>query len=179
MKLHYCYILITFLASCNDSTIQVGENTFVHKNKVYKLIDNDIIKLADLESKDSIKPQVKEFGDASLSFVKNGATAQLTGLYRANNLYYKLKLSGINDLREKYQNGSFEIEFQDEYGFVINNAIIMSNQMVGQVGSDGVIRYYEYNGKTELSPIIFQAIKNYSVSSTVKMKEASRYGYSY
>ena len=165
----YLAFITIFLIGCaNDKATQVGENTFVYNNKVYKLIDNQLTKIADLQSKDSSKPQPKQFGSASISYLKEGATAEIIGLYRGNFLYFKMRILGLNDLKENYLPGRFTIEFTDEFGFVLNSILIDASDLVGTIGDDGKIEDFEYNGKTELSPNIFNVIKSFSVNSTIK-----------
>lgn len=76
-------LLIIFLIGCNsDKTTQIGENAFVSKSKVYKLIDNELVQVADLDSKnirklEILKPQIKTIGNSSLSFIKEGLLQNL------------------------------------------------------------------------------------------------------
>ena len=58
----YCFILlfyITFISSCKNGATQVGENTFVYENVVYRIVDNELTKIGDLSSKDTAKPVPK------------------------------------------------------------------------------------------------------------------------
>lgn len=179
MRILYCLlVVIIFFTGCDDDkAVQVGENTFVYNGNVYKLIDNELTRLSEIESSDSIKPKLREFGNASISFVKEGASAQINGLYRGNYFYFKLRILGLNDLREKYAMGQFIIEFTDEYGYVLHSTPILVSDLIGIIGDNSKIQYYEYNGKTEMNPNIFNVIKTFSVSSTVKAKGKNSYGY--
>jgi len=171
-------IIFSLFESCgNDKASQIGENTFVYKSKVYKLIDNELTQIADLDEKgirkfEILKPQRKTLGVTSLSYVKIGATGRVDALYRGNYLYFKLYLEGINDLKENYLPGRFTIEFADEYGFIIHSTEILTSDLIGYVGDEKKIDHYEYNGKTEMSTDINAAIKTYSISSTVKAKNS-------
>ena len=61
MKFLIVIIMIVSMIGCADKTIQVGENIFVHNDRLYKVVDNELIKIADIDSKDSIKPQLQDF----------------------------------------------------------------------------------------------------------------------
>lgn len=172
MKTILTLIVMAILTSCNDDrTTQVGEGTFVHGNKVYKLVDNELTQIADLDSKDTSKPQRKAFGNISISYVKAGASADLNVLYRAGILYFKLNLKGINDLKDNYSYGEFTIQFSDEFGFILQTTPVQINELIGMVGEDNKIQGFEYNGKTPMTSTIYNAIKMFSVSSTVKAKK--------
>ena len=168
------FLAAMFTSCSNLETTQVGENTFVYKTKVYKIVDNEVTIIGDLKS-DSIRkfqvhqPVKREFGESSLSFVKEGATATLDALYRGNFLYFNLFILDFNDLRTNYTSGEFTIQFADEYGFIIHTTEIPTNQLTGMIGNDNeTIVAFTYNGKTEMSSDIYKAIKRYSVSSSVK-----------
>lgn len=167
---------IVFLFSCkNHDSTQISDKTFIYKNKIYKIVDNELLELASLDSKnirkfEVLKPKQKSLGTASLSFVKENAFAKLDALYRGNILYYKFNLTGFNDLKDNYYPGKFTIDFEDEYGFIINSIEILTSDLTGLIGSDGSVESYMYNGKTEMSTDINSEIKKFSVSSNVKLK---------
>ena len=176
-----CGIALLIIFFCFDSnrTTQIGDNTFVYKTKVYKIVDNEITVIGDLKS-DSIRkfqvqqPIKKEFGKGDLTYVKQGAYATLDALYRGNTLYFNLHIFGINDLKDNYAPGQFTIRFIDEFDFIIHSTEVPTNELTGLIGDDNkTIEAFRYNGKTEMSSDIYKAIKSYSVSSTVKVK--SRY----
>jgi hypothetical protein len=175
-----CLLLLSLLFSSCDRDIQVGENTFVHKEKIYKIIDNELREIGDLSAREIkkfevSKPKQKDFGNSSLSFVKPGASTTLKALYRGNYLYYSLRVYGINDLRDNYSSGALTIEFVDEFGFIMHATEIRTNDLVAMVGDDGKTDSFVYNGKTEMSTEINSAIKSYSVIASFKRK--SYYGY--
>ncbi|MFA6245602.1 MAG: hypothetical protein WC615_01595 [Mucilaginibacter sp.] len=167
------------LGSCT-SDIQIGENTFVHKDKIYKIIDNELREIGDLSAKEIkrfevSKPKQKDLGSSSLSFVKSGASTSLKALYRGNYLYYTLTLAGINDLRDSYNAGTLTIEFIDEYGFIMHSTQIPTGELIGMLGEDGKYSGFVYHGKTEMSTEINAAIKSYDVTASIKRK--SYFGY--
>lgn len=174
--------LTILLCSCsNSNTTQIAENTFVYKSKVFKLVDNELTEVANLDDKairkfEILKPTKKDFGTYDLSYVKKGVTSELNGLYRGNTLYFKLSIFGINDLKENYAPGAFTIHFADEFGFILHSTEIPTNELTGLVDGNHTISSFEYNGKTEMSTDINNAIKHFSVSSTVKEK-SNKYGY--
>ena len=110
-------ILFALLASCDlpdKNTVRIGENTFIHNEIVYRIIDNEITELGTLKSDTITKsmvlsPRLKNYGSNSLDFVKIGAHTQLTAVYRGDILYFNFRLSGLNDLREKYRDGHLTI----------------------------------------------------------------------
>jgi len=169
------FYLITFSGCKSDGARQVGDNTFVFQGKVYKVIDNEVVEMADLNNEkirkfEIMKPQQKTLGTADLSFVKAGATGKIDALYRGNYLYYKLDLEGINDLRDNYSTGRFTIQFLDQFGFIIHSAEIMTSDLTAEIGSYKQIERFEYLGKTEMSTEVNSAISTCSISSTVKLK---------
>lgn len=182
LTLSLCGCLTILFCSCsNSNTTQIAENTFVYKSKVFKLVDNELTEVANLDAKEIrkfevLKPTKKDFGNCDLSFVKAGVTAKLNGLYRGNTLYFKLSLFGINDLKETYAPGTFIIHFADEFGFILHTTEIPTNELTALVDDNHTISYFEYNGKTEMSTDINNAIKDFSVSSTVKVK-SNNYGF--
>lgn len=158
------------ISACGGKeTTQIAENTFVHQGKVYKIVGNELTELADLSSEIEVhKPTIKNFGSASISFVKAGATTELKTLYRGNILYFKLNIIGINDLRENYSAGVFTVSFKDEFDFILHQTSIPLSELTAIVDENKQIKYYEYSGKTEMSEEINKAIKSYDVSSSVK-----------
>lgn len=167
-------LLTGLISGCGvKETTQIAENTFVYKEKVYKIVDNELAMIGDLKS-DSIrkfeilKPTQKDLGSADISFVKAGASTKLDALYRGNILYFKLFIIGINDLRDNYSTGMFTINFKDEFDFILHKTEISTNELTRVLDENNNINYFEYNGKTEMSTEINKSIKSYSVSSSVK-----------
>jgi hypothetical protein len=158
-----------------EGTVPIGEGTFVYKAKVYKILNNELRQIADLESSqirklEISKPSLKDLGEASLDFVKKGASVEVKSIYRGNFLYFRLRFEGINDLRENYLPGQFTLDFLDDFHFVINTVEIPTVEIVRVFASDGSTDSYEYNGKIELNTEAEEAISNCSMSSTVKLK---------
>jgi hypothetical protein len=172
-------IISTFCISigCKEQgdITNLGEKTFIYKTKIYQLIDNELIQIADL-SKDDIRvhnlndPEIKNLDSSSLSFVKKGAYARLNVLYRGNFLYYKLLVEGINDLRENYYPGELTISLRDEYGFILHSTEIQSKDMVAVLDDSNSIDHFEFNGKTEINAIINSAISSFGASTTITRK---------
>jgi hypothetical protein len=182
MKLfNLAYLAIpAFLFSSCTGDIRIGENTFIHKDKIYKVIDNELREIGDLSAKEIkkfgvSKPRQKDFGASSLSFIKSGASTSLKALYRGNFLYYSLTLEGINDLNDSYNSGTLTIEFIDEYGFIMHSTEIPTSELIGMLGADNKPHAFVYHGKTEMSTEINAAIKSYDVSASIRKK--SFYGY--
>lgn len=174
MKLYtFLLIALMFLASSCSNDVQIGDNTFVHKGKIYKVIDNELREIGDLSAKEIrkfevSKPQQKDFGSSSLSFVKPGTYTTLKALYRGNFLYYSLKVEGINDMRDSYGSGTLTIEFVDEFGFIMHSTAVPTGELVAMLGEDGKPHAFVYNGKTEMSTEINAAIKSYEVAAALK-----------
>ncbi|MGN8072616.1 hypothetical protein [Mucilaginibacter sp. 22184] len=172
---------ILLLASCAGRDTQIAENTFIHGHKIYKVIDNELREIGDLAARDIkkfevSKPKQRDLGVSTLSFVKPGASTSLKALYRGNFLYYNLRVSELNDLRENYSlNGTLTIQFIDEFGFILHSTQIPVMELVGVVNDNNKVEYLMYNGKTEMSTEINAAIKTYSVAASVKRK--SLYGF--
>jgi len=163
------------LFSCANNNTQIAENTFIHNDKVYKIIDNELREIGDLSARDIkkfevLKPKQRDLGEYSLAFVKQGASANLKTLYRGNYLYFSLKLYGLNDLQENFRVGALSIQFRDEYGFILHSAGISANDLVKVVNDQGAVEYYVYNGKTEMSTDINSAINSYDVSSSIVLR---------
>jgi hypothetical protein len=181
-KRHIITLLIPFFIGCNgDSNVNVrkavaiGENTFVYNGKLYKLSNNELLQISNLDSShirklEISKPSLKDLGEASLNYIKKDASVKIASVYRGNYLYFRLLLHGINDLMEDYYPGKFTVEFLDEYGFVINSVDFLTSELVGNMGEDGAIHAFEYNGKMEINIEAEAAISKCSVSSTVKLK---------
>lgn len=180
-KLTLIFALLTLvLTSCADKNTQIAENTFIHKDKIYKMIDNELREIGDLNAKEIkkfeiSKPKQRDLGLASLSFVKKGAYTTLKALYRGNYLYYTLKVKELNDLRDNYQPGRITVEFIDEFGFILHSTEIPVSDLTAVVGEDGRPTEFVYNGKTEMSTEINIAIKSYDVTAGIRRK--SFYGY--
>jgi len=178
---------ITFLAlslllfnSCSNSNTQIGENTFIHDHKIYKIIDNELREIGDLNATDIkkfevSKPSQRDLGTKSVGQIKKGASASLKALYRGNFLYYTLRINDLNDLRENYKDGDLNIVFIDQYGFVLHSTTINAHDLIGELGSNGGVTSFFYNGKTEMSIEINSAIKDFEITSSIKPK--SRYEY--
>jgi len=165
--------VITIFSSCNSTpTTMVADNTFVHGSKVYKIIDNEIRELGDLNS-DTIKKfqvfkaKTRDFGTQNLTFVKPGAKIALKVLYRGNYLYYSITLLGFNDIKSNYSTGQFTLNFLDDYGFILHSIDIPLNDLVGSVDNNNKIQFYQCTGKTEMSTDINSAIKTYEVNSSI------------
>lgn len=164
---------ISILISCSDKgteTTQIGENTFVHHEKVYRIIDNEITELGNLKS-DSISkstvlnPKHKNYGSIDLDYVKRGASTDLTAVYRGDVLYFKMNLEGMNDLRKEYNGGGLSINFLDKYGFQIHSSTVEMNELIRIVEDNNITIRFEYNGKTNMSSEVYRAISDYSISS--------------
>ena len=180
-KCYWAYLaaLVFALNSCTGDT-QIGKNTFVHQNKIYKIIDNELREIGDLSAKDIkrfevSKPKQKDLGSSTLNFVKPGATTTLKALYRGNYLYYSLTLDGLDDLRDNYRPGTLTIEFIDEYGFIMHSTELPTGELIGLLGSYGKYSGFVYHGKTEMSTEINTAIRSYDVTASIRKK--SIYGY--
>jgi hypothetical protein len=175
------FLLLLYLTGCqNDKATQIAENTFIYKTKVYKLIDNELTEVAELDTKrirkfEILKPQTKSLGTIALSYVKSGASARLEALYRGNYLYFKLYIEGLNDLKENYSPGKFTIEFVDEFGFFLHSTEVPTGDLVGMIGGDNKIDHFEFNGKTEMSTEINSSIKTFSVSAAINKNGKSNF----
>jgi hypothetical protein len=177
-----CLIAVLALSSssCANNNTQIAENTFVHGNKIYKIIDNELREIGDLGSNDIkkfevSKPKQRDLGTSSLSFIKKDASTSLKALYRGSFLYYSLEVDGLNDLRENYDTGQFTIEFVDEFGFILHSTTIPTNEIVRIVDDNGNVHHLIYNGKTEMSTEINSAIKGYSVTASLRHKSIYSY----
>ncbi len=165
--------MLALTASCSGNDTQIAENTFVHGHKIYKMIDNELREVGDLNASEIKKfevsqPKQRDLGTSDLSFVKPGASTSLKALYRGNYLYYSLQVNGINDLRDSYLPGRFTLEFVDEYGFILHAIEIPVTDLVGMVDDSGKPESFIYNGKTEMSTEINAAIKKYEVTASIK-----------
>lgn len=163
-------LLIGLITSCgNKETTQIAENTFVHNEKVYKIVGNELSQIGDLSSEFEIsKPTKKDLGVADISYIQKGATTKLSTLSRGNFLYFKLYIIGINDLTENYSNGVITINFKDEFDFILHQAEIPANELTRVMDGNSKVSYFEYNGKTEMSTEINKSIKSYDISSSVR-----------
>ena len=168
LKIITITLLLVLISACGSKeTTQIAENTFVHNEKVYKIVGNEVSQIGDL-SKDiePNKPTKKNLGTASLSYIKASATTKLVALYRGNTLYFKLNIIGLNDLRN-YNSGVFTVDFKDEFNFILHQTVIPTNELTSVLDDNNQISYFEYNGKTEMSSEINKVIKNYSIGSNV------------
>lgn len=175
-KLILSLLLITLFTSCGDmktDTIQIGENTFLRKEKVYRIIDNQITELGDFKT-DSItkssvlNPKLKNYGENALDYIRKGVSSKLTAIYRGDILYFKMNIEGLNNLRDKYYGGGLSINFLDEYGFQIHITPIEMNELIMIVDNDNKPVKFEYNGKTQMSSEVYKAISTYSVTSSLR-----------
>jgi hypothetical protein len=165
--------MLALTASCSSNDTQIAENTFIHGHKIYKMIDNELREVGDLNASEIKKfevsqPKQRDLGTSDLSFVKPGASTSLKALYRGNYLYYSLQINGINELRDNYLPGRLTLEFADEFGFILHAIEIPTSDLVGMVGESGKPESFTYNGKTEMSTEINTAIKKYSVTASIK-----------
>jgi hypothetical protein len=175
-------IILGFLTGCKrdsepatEKAIPIGEGTFVYKERVYKLLNNEVLQIGDLKSTAIRKfeistPKLKYLGRATIDFVKKEASVDVNSVYRGNYLYFMLRFDGINDLRDNYLPGSFTVEFLDEFGFMIYSVNIPTSDIIRTVGADGTTDHFEYNGKIELSIEAETAISRCSMESTVRRK---------
>jgi hypothetical protein len=164
----------TLFFSCHrpNNTTQIGDNTFVHNDKIYRIIDNQIREIGDLNASDIkkfevLKPVQRDLGTHPISQLKIGASVSLKALYRGNFLYYGLRINNLNDLRENYNDGDLNIVFVDEYGFEMHSTTIDAHDLTGDLGENGVINYLYYNGKTEMSTDINSAIKDFQITTRI------------
>ena len=177
MKFHLALLPVVALSfsSCMNEPVHIADNTFLYKSKVYAMIDNELVELADVNA-DKVrkfqvtKPQRRSLGESSIDFVKENATVQVEALYRGNILYFKAEWKGIDDMRDNYYPGSYTIDFVDEYGFILHSVNIPTSELVARVNSDREVTGFEFNGKTEMSTDINAAIKGFDVNSSVKRK---------
>jgi hypothetical protein len=175
IKVLFAISIIVGLSSCQNKTTQIADNTFVYNDKIFKLIDNELTQMGDLNSKnirkfEVLKPQEKNLGTQTLSYISRSAVAKVDALYRGNFLYFKLYIEGINDLKERYYPGKFTLKFVDEYGFLLHSTELLTSDLIGMINDDGKVDHFEFLGKTEMSTEINKAIKTFTVSSTVKEK---------
>lgn len=174
------FVLSSTMLSCSNNNTQIAENTFIHKEKIYKIIDNELREIGDLNASDIkkfevLKPKQRDMGTSTLEFVKPGALTQLKTLYRGNYLYYSLKVTGLNDLRENYTPGALTIQFLDEYGFILHSTDVPVTELVKDINDQGKVEFFEYNGKTEMSTDISSAIKSFTVNASIQQR--AKYGY--
>lgn len=163
-------IATTLLSACSSKDTQIADNTFIRGDKIYKVIDNELREVADIDGKvkkfEALKPKQRDFGRFDMSFVKVDAYTTLKALYRGNLLYYNLKVFGINNMNTSY-NSHITIEFLDEYGFILHKVEVAKAELTSIVDNDGNRLYYLYSGKTEMSTDINSAISTYNVSAAL------------
>lgn len=173
------YIVIVFLVfaicGCRHDTIHIGDNTFVHNEKVYRVIDNQITDLGTLDVDSIVKSRVvnsvlRDFGRYEMDHVRKAAYSELRAVYRGDVLYFKIGIYGLNDLRERYAGGALILNLQDQYGFQIHTFVVQTTELTRIVGDNNKTLYYEYNGKTQMSSEVNQAISRYSVASSLREK---------
>jgi hypothetical protein len=172
-NLTWLSFLMIAITSCSSNYTQIGENTFIHDNKVYRVIGNDVKEVGDMSSSDiqklsSVKPQLISLKDYTLDFIKRGAYSNIKALSRNGNLYYTFKLYGINDLSDNYLPGRLTVDFIDEYGFVLYSAAISTTEMTKNLDDAGNTSFYSYTGKVDISEAVTSAIKTYRVSSSLQ-----------
>jgi hypothetical protein len=190
MKLNIFFTLLAIMIGCtccrdndelrNDVSknkpVPIGDNSFVFNEKIYRIINNELLQIGDLNDT-SIRrlkissSELKNLGTSSLSFIKEGSTTKITSVYRGNYLYFKLALFGLNDLRDNFSPGNFTIEFMDSYDFTIYSSIISTSEMIRIIDSDGKTDHFEYNGKIEISMDAQAAITTYNISSSVRPRK--------
>jgi hypothetical protein len=163
------------LAGCTATPVQVGENTFVSGDIVYRIIDNQITELGSLSSDSIPKSQVlnatlRNYDQYALDYVKPGAFTELIGVYRGDVLYFNLTVKGLNDLREKYRSGALNLNFIDEFGFEISSVSVSVNELIRILGANNKVVQFEYNGQSQMSREMYKAIHTYSVSSSLVAK---------
>jgi hypothetical protein len=175
MRSVFICALTVLLFSCHHDTIHIGENTFVHNEKVYRVIDNQITDLGTLDSDSIVKSIVvnsvlRDFGKNEMDYVRKSAYSELRAVYRGDVLYFKIGIYGLNDIRERYTGGALIINLQDTYGFQIHTFPVQISELTRIVGDNNKTLYYEYNGKTQMSSEVNQAISTYSVASSLREK---------
>ena len=171
----FVLMALGIMTSCSKKRSEatpIGENTFVYDAKVFRIIDNEVTQLGNLET-DSItktavlNPILKNFGTNEMDYVRDGVTSKLAAVYRGDMLYFKVGIFGLNDLRTKYRSGTLTINFLDEYGFQIHSTSVDMNELTRIVGDDNETVTFEYNGQTQMSPEVYQAIATYSITSSL------------
>ena len=166
------FVISSACQSNKNKAVQVGDNAFIHDNKVYKIIDNQVTLLQDMENdtiaKSSIlEPKMKMFQPDTLDFIKEGARAFLTGVYRGDQFYFTLRIGGFNNLREDYHSGGLTINLKDQYGFNLHSIEAGVDDFVRVVNENDETRFFSYDGKTQMNSHIFRAIDDYSISSSL------------
>ena len=167
------FLIASACSNIKPETIKIGENTFVHEDRVFRIIDNEITELGSLSSDTLSKsavldPKLRTFGTHSFGYVKEGASTQLLAVYRGDVLYYRLDLHGLNDLRDNYSGGGLAINLLDEFGFQIHSINIDKSELIRILDENHETSHFEYNGKEKMSNEISQAISDYSVSSYLR-----------
>jgi hypothetical protein len=112
-------------------------------------LNNELLQISNLDSSrirklEISKPTLKDLGDATVDYIKKGASASVKSVYRGNFLFFRLRLDGINDLKENYYPGKFTVEFLDEYGFEINAMDVLTSDLVGEMDDYGKIANYTF-----------------------------------
>lgn len=151
----------------------VGDNTFVHDNKVYRIIDSEITELGNLQKdiftrSEVLNSKLRDFGENKMDFVKAGAYTSLNAVYRGDILYFKLELYKLNDLRSNYRSGGLTINFLDEFGFILHETYVANSDMMRIIGFNNETDHFEFNGKSQMSSEVYSSITNYSVSSSLQ-----------
>jgi len=166
---HLLLLLPLFAISCKEplqrnEITPVGEH-FIIKNKVYKIIGNEVKIIADIAN-DSIKrfsmskPEALSLGNQAFKIGNETAYSDLKLAFRNNYLYYKITLSAKTDIRNKISSGTFTLRIYDAFGFPI-----FSNNIPTGDFSD-----LEYMGKTVITYEDFNSIDKYTFSSNVLTK---------
>ncbi|MEQ8474795.1 hypothetical protein [Fulvivirga sp.] len=168
----FIYLALIVLIACEKTTM-VGNNTFVHDSKVYRVIDTEIMELGNLKTdiftrSEVLNSSLREFDKKNMDFVKDGAYTNLSAVYRGDILYFKLDLYGLNSLRSNYRGGGLTINFLDDYGFILHDTYIEMTNMVRIIGANNETNNFEFNGKSQMSSEVYTSIVSYSVSSSLQ-----------
>lgn len=187
MKTIYTVLILTifFFAGCSKhkDAVKIDDNTFVHDSKVYRIVDNEVMQISDLDADntrkyDALKTLSRDLGKNKLDQIKANATAHLTTLYRNNRMYFRLNISGLNDLLENYERGTFTVQFYDSLAYVIYSVKINSNELTAIIGRDGKsIVDFSYTGISEMPLHSFEMIESYEIASSVSKKERNYDGW--
>ena len=159
-----------FLIACGTDAVRLDDDTFSYKNKVYRVVDNEVLLLNKLDGdiKEFSITRVDSFrdmGEESLSFIKKEARISLKIMYRGSLLYYSITLYGFQKDLYKY-GGVIAINFYDKHGFILCREVIAKNAFSARVGLEDEVKYHLSQGRIEMSSGLYEAIDRYIVSST-------------